>query len=104
MNSTHKVFFFFLCVIYTKHICASLARQTFCFCTSSEHFFYIPFSCFKAIRMNCLYDEEGSFPVPHTLALIFTYFCRRGKKFETHQVEIYQDQVCLSYCNIEGIQ
>lgn len=30
--------------------------------------------------MNCPCSEEGSFPVPYTLALIFTYFCWKKKR------------------------
>lgn len=97
INSSHKFFF-----LFSLHVCASLVRHTFSFPAWSQHFFCIPFSYF--IKMNYPYDEEGRFPVPYTLALIFTYFCQSKKKFETYQVAIHQDQVCLCYCNIAGIQ
>lgn len=47
---------------------------------------------------------RGKFSRASYTAINIYLFLQEEKKIETYQVEIYQHQVCLSYCNIAGTQ
>lgn len=81
-NNIHKIFSFSLCYLCAKYICGSLVRRTSCFSASSECILYILLPCFRTIKMDCLYNEQGNFLMPRKIVLLFPHFWWRKKNLK----------------------